>query len=303
MNHPPQPLPARQDVVAIPMIWVAAFISLVLHAVVLFVVPKVEPVKPVSVADEPGKNNLNVQLRSPSQAAAPAARAPSTAQVTPPPPRSGLPPKPPTPPPTPPRAVPFNRPTPLPPSPKPAPQAAPRPAPAPTPAPATPPADDLASYIEQRRRARGDTEQPAPPQPEPQVGAPQPQESEEERRNRIIAANLGLDRAPGFGGQRGGGGIFQVTRMGYSDAEFIFFGWNKDIKRNSRQRVEVFKGDAPDIKVAMIRRMIAIIREQEKGDFTWVSHRLGREVSLSARPADQAGLEEFLMKEFFASGR
>jgi hypothetical protein len=91
--------------------------------------------------------------------------------------------------------------------------------------------------------------------------------------------------------------------MSYLEAEFVFFGWNKDIRRNSKQTIQVAKGDAPDIKVAMVRRMIALIREQEKGDFTWVSHRLGREVSLSARPADQAGLEDFLLKEFFSSSR
>jgi hypothetical protein len=121
-------------------------------------------------------------------------------------------------------------------------------------------------------------------------------------RRRIVAANLGLDRAPSFGGDpRTGGGIFQITRMGFADAEFVFFGWNKDIKRNSRQRIEVQKGDNPSVELAVVRRMIVIIREHEKGDFTWISQRLGREVTLSARPADSAGLEEFLMKEFYMS--
>jgi len=45
--------------------------------------------------------------------------------------------------------------------------------------------------------------------------------------------------------------------------------------------------------------MIAIIREQSNADFIWDSIQLRREVQLSARPADNAGLEEFLMKEFF----
>jgi hypothetical protein len=296
MNHSPHPLPARQDVVAIPMIWIAALLSLVIHALVLFVVPQVDPVKTVGVGEDQGKNSLMVQLRAPSPSPAPAAKPapPSTAQVTPPPARRGLPEKPAPRPPTPPRAVPFNRPAPVTPAP---------PTQPPQAAPAAPPATDLAAYIEARRRARGETEQPPAARQEPEVGAPQPQESEEERRNRIIAANLGLDRAPGFGGERSGGGVFQVTRMGYSEAEFIFFGWNKDIKRTSRQRIEVSRGDAPDIRVAMVRRMIVLIREQEKGDFTWVSHRLGREVSLSARPGDQAGLEDFLLKEFFPAGR
>jgi hypothetical protein len=45
--------------------------------------------------------------------------------------------------------------------------------------------------------------------------------------------------------------------------------------------------------------MIAIIREYEQEDFTWRSVRLGREVTLSARAVDNAGLEDFLMREFF----
>jgi hypothetical protein len=45
--------------------------------------------------------------------------------------------------------------------------------------------------------------------------------------------------------------------------------------------------------------MILLIREYYSGDFKWESHRLQRVVTLSARPEDQAGLEEFMMKEFF----
>jgi hypothetical protein len=46
--------------------------------------------------------------------------------------------------------------------------------------------------------------------------------------------------------------------------------------------------------------MIAIIRDNESGDFVWVSQRLGRNLTLSARPSENAGLEDFLMQEFFA---
>jgi hypothetical protein len=47
--------------------------------------------------------------------------------------------------------------------------------------------------------------------------------------------------------------------------------------------------------------MIAIIRENESGDFVWQSKRLGRDVTLSARPGDNAGLEDFLMRDMFGS--
>jgi hypothetical protein len=162
---------------------------------------------------------------------------------------------------------------------------------------ARPPANgDLASYIEARRRAR----EPAP-DPPPQ---PQPTESEQERHNRIVAASLGLDRRPSFGtNQNRGGGIFQIARMGYNDAEFFFFGWNKDIRRNSRQMIEVRRGDNATMEIAMVRRMIAIIREYVSGDFVWESQRLGRDLSLSARMADNAGLEDFMMHEFFPDFR
>jgi hypothetical protein len=112
-----------------------------------------------------------------------------------------------------------------------------------------------------------------------------------------------LDRTPTFGDDRNGGGIFRIERMGYDAAEFYFFGWNTDIRRNSKQLIEVRKGDNPDIRIAVVRRMIAIIRDREPEDFVWVSQRLGRNVTLSARQSDNAGLEDFLMQEFFDNPR
>ncbi len=83
----------------------------------------------------------------------------------------------------------------------------------------------------------------------------------------------------------------------------MFFGWNKDIRHNTNQLVEVRKGDDSDIRIAVVRKMIAIIREHASGDFLWESRRLGRQITLSARPADNAGLEEVLLKEFFDATR
>jgi len=159
-----------------------------------------------------------------------------------------------------------------------------------TPAPGAP--GDLAAYIEQRRRER----EPAPAAAAP----PRPAESQQERDNRQAAENLGFNRVPTFGaGRKAGGGIFQVSTMRYDSAEFFFFGWNKLIRRNAQQMIEVRKGDNASIELAVVRRMIAIIRDQSTGDIVWESIRLGRDVSLSARPEDNAGLEDFLLKEFF----
>jgi hypothetical protein len=59
----------------------------------------------------------------------------------------------------------------------------------------------------------------------------------------------------------------------------------------------------PSIEVAVVRKMISIIREYAKEDFTWESQRLGRDVQLSARLSDNAGLEDFMMQEFFSHVR
>ena len=93
--------------------------------------------------------------------------------------------------------------------------------------------------------------------------------------------------------------MFQVLDGTSDEAELIFFGWDKGIRRNAQHRLTVRRGNNASIELALVRRMIAIIREHEDGDFVWESRRLGRNVTLSARAADNAGLEEVLMREFF----
>ncbi len=166
--------------------------------------------------------------------------------------------------------------------------------PAPAPAPITPPVaetyPDLSSYVAAKRRARGESES----------GSSSPAEEENARRNQIVAANLASINTPTFGAERRNtGGMFQITQLNSDSAEFTFFGWNKDIKRRASQRVDVRRGQHADIRLAVVRKMIAIIREYEQEDFTWRSNRLGRDITLSARAADNEGLEQFMMREFF----
>ncbi|MBU6483557.1 MAG: hypothetical protein KGR23_02030 [Betaproteobacteria bacterium] len=179
-----------------------------------------------------------------------------------------------------------------------APEAPVRPAPGPATMP-PPPAEDLSAYIERQRRARGETTT------RPVAGGTNAAaESDLERRDRIVAANLGLNRTPTFGHDpRNAGGIFEIKELNYDDAEFWFFGFDKDIDRNARQLIEVRRGDNPDIRTAVVRKMISIIRENVTGDFLWVSQRLGRQVSLSARPGDNAELEDFIMRDIFPGAR
>ncbi len=146
---------------------------------------------------------------------------------------------------------------------------------------------DLAAYIQARRRERGEQEAA-------------PIDDEKARFNRTIAANLPAP-ARGVAAQdtKRGGGIFQIKRMTYDDAAFEFYGWNKDMGRKTPQLIEVRKGDNSDMRIAVVRKMIAIVREFEKEDFTWESPRLGHNVLLSARLSDNSALETFLMREFF----
>ena len=160
-------------------------------------------------------------------------------------------------------------------------------APAPPPPQARPPAQgDFLSFVQANRRARGATESA--------------QDNSGADFNTKIAANL-PGAAHGVAAQRSvrGGGIFEIKRMSYDDAAFEFFGWNPEMGRQTPQMIEVRRGNNPDMRIAVVRRMIAIIREHEHEDFTWESGRHGRVVTLSARPADTAALESFLLHDLF----
>ena len=160
-------------------------------------------------------------------------------------------------------------------------------------APAPAPMDaDLSSYIAARRSARGESTTGS-------TGTGR--DPDAARRERAIAQNLASlnEPQPLTGNPRNGGGLFQITLKSYDFAEFRFFGWNSEIGRQAPQRIEVRKGDNPTIDLAIVRRMISIIRETQRGDFTWRSDRSGRDVTLSARPEDNPALERFLMDELF----
>lgn len=156
-----------------------------------------------------------------------------------------------------------------------------------------------------------------PPVPEPQA-PPAPQvdmmAAIEARRSQRRAADAAAARgAPAtapdpasrnlqtLSGREGVGGVFQVLRKSLRSGEFAFNGWRPDSSRQWREVIEVEAKPGEDIELAMVRRMIELIRGHYTGDFHWESHRLGRTVVLSARPDDQAGLEEFLTREFFGT--
>ena len=99
--------------------------------------------------------------------------------------------------------------------------------------------------------------------------------------------------------REGTSGVFQILSKGQRAAQFSFRGWTNDASHSRRDVIEVDAGLNGNIEVAIIRRMIELIRTHYQSDFNWDSHRLGRVVVLSARIEDTAGLEEFMMREFF----
>ena len=269
---------------------IALVLSLAIHALALW---KWLPHEPLILT--PGDN----PAQDPSQQLA--LRIVPSQPATPKPPPAVMREAPPAPAPRPRAVIPRPIPRPTPPviaTPAPAPAiVAPPAAPAPppvvvTPAPPAPPpvmASDLASYIEQRRRARGET-----------GDAPANVDSDSARRDRAIAQNLASLSTSTFGdAPRNGGGTFQIRRLDYDDAQFTFYGWSKEINKRTFQVIDVRKGSNENISIAVVRKIISIIRDYEPGDFRWHSLRLSRDLTLSARPEDNAELERFMMQEFF----
>ena len=181
---------------------------------------------------------------------------------------------------------PVTRPVPRPPvvaAPTPVPETTPVPSPVPTPK--EPPPLDMLASLEARRAARRAAEGPrTPPSTAP------PAEDAATRNLRSLSGGEGV------------GGVFEILHKGPRSGEFAFNGWRPELRNKWRVVIEVDAGQGGDIELAMVRRMIQLIREYYSGDFKWESHRLQRVVTLSARPEDTSGLEDFMMKEFFESG-
>jgi hypothetical protein len=100
----------------------------------------------------------------------------------------------------------------------------------------------------------------------------------------------------------GTNGIFQIIDIQTRTARFSFRSWTTNASNPQRETIDVDAGPGGDIELAIIRRMIGLIRNYFKGDFNWESQRLGQVVVLSAREKDTAELEDFLKREFFGVG-
>ena len=286
--------PKHYDRITIRAITVALVLSLLAHVAVLVV---------------PFADRIDQELKAPADEIGPLSV--TVAQAKPQPPAPVPDPKPqqsvqkPTP--KPPTPVPRTRPTPprpqsqiainsgrTPPFVVPPPTTTPQPpTPDAPPQPVVPTTEDFSQVLAARQQARRNQNGGAPDEVV---------ESDDQRANRIAKANIAAQQRSASPGQdqSQSGGIFEMKHTGLHEAEFVFNGWNKDFRRKNGKTYEVKQGNNPDIRIAVVRQMIEIIREQQPGDFEWYSHRLkGRSVIMSARPKDQKELEAFLLKEFY----
>jgi len=254
-------------------VWVSVIVHIVLIAIPLRKLPD-----ELITADTPGPLTVEIHEAPPSTAEqvapAPIPRAEPEVQ------RHVVPPRPVREPPRMVQPVPHPAPEALPPP------LPPTPPPEPSPPRPEPPVDMMAA-INARREARRQAEAAL---------ARGPHElSDTERADANIERNLHF--VPGGGV----GGVFQILSKGTRTAEFAFNGWEPSRDRRWREVIEVDAGLGGDVDRAIVKRMIQLIREHYSGDFRWESPRLGRVVVLSARPEDNDGLEDFLIKEFFGT--
>ena len=164
----------------------------------------------------------------------------------------------------------------------------------PPPQPASPPAMDFLAVLNAKRQASEDAAAHA--------NAEARAASRASTADEIATANINRNLQSLPPGRDGTNGVFQIISKGTRIATFSFRGWTTDPNNSWRQVIEVDAGVQGDVELAIVRRMIELVRTHYQGDFNWESHRLGRVVLLSARQEDNAALEAFLMREFFSGG-
>lgn len=149
---------------------------------------------------------------------------------------------------------------------------------------------DMASYIKAQQAKRNAGEVDAARQNAEAIAREQGP-TEDEKRDARIKNNL----------KEGTNGIFEITSLSTRRATFSFKGWTNDYSNARRQFFEVEAASGEDVRLVMVKKMISLIRQHYQGNFNWESQRLQRTIVKSARLEDNAELEDFLMMEFFGS--
>ncbi len=249
---------------------VGIVVSLLLHTLLILLWPQMK--QGMEATGLPSKGPLVVKLAPRSEPALSAA---------PPPPEPTPVPK--APPPR--RVIAAARPNPALPPVMPVP-----PEPTPQTAVPAPPRPSFSDMIEAKRRAQQEYE--AKVNAAESAAARGPSESEQ------AAANLQRNLAA-ITNQGRTSGVFTITDIGTRTGTFKFRGWKDTSGSGWQSTYDVDAGPGGNVQLALVRKMISLIREHYQDKFNWESHRLGRVVVLSAKLEENAGLEAFLMKEFF----
>ena len=70
-------------------------------------------------------------------------------------------------------------------------------------------------------------------------------------------------------GRGGTSGVFQILQKGHRSGQFAFRGWTTGVSSDWKQVIEVDAGPQGDLELAMVRKMIELIRQHYKGNFNW----------------------------------
>ena len=158
--------------------------------------------------------------------------------------------------------------------------------------PTTAPEDDMMARINARRAAREAAENEAA-----QENAAAAAASGGPSLDQRIAANINRAKPSTTDGT---GGVFEVKfPLGVREGSFKFNGWNP-AKDNWHESYTVDAGEGGNVRLAIVKKVIEVIRKYKKDEFEFESHRLGHPVHMSARPEYNDQLEAFLMQELFA---
>lgn len=114
--------------------------------------------------------------------------------------------------------------------------------------------------------------------------------------NDIARANIAFQQRRG-----GEGGIISILSVGARTGQYVFRGWPGSRRFGQKQTIEVDAGLGGDVRMAIVNSVMGLIYKDFTADFVFISERLGRSVTLSARKSDEAELRRFLYAEFFSN--
>ncbi len=153
--------------------------------------------------------------------------------------------------------------------------------------------EDFSSHIQAARERREAA------QAQERAEAGETAEEAPQSPNDIARANIQAQRGWMGIDKDKSGGIFEVRDKTPFRASLIFRGWNANASRSAQQNIPVERGSDESIEMAIVNKMIEMIRKKTSTDIPWRSQRLGRVITLSARLKDTADLQQFLMREMF----